>query len=135
MAFRVDYITGPFTIIENYAPSKDNTPGVYIKTAVPPIGFVGSSAGALIELPTVVVDVLKELPGQTTKAVPGYQAMTLYSCTAPLHATAVKELIFATREPTVDPAVLKAMQGTANKQGIFWKDSELKPVEHGSKCK
>jgi hypothetical protein len=126
MAFSVDYITGPFTIIEDYSPTKENITGVYDKNAEPPIGKY--QFGGLATLPTVVVDVQLAPNGQE------YSTMTLYSCTAPLGATEVTELIFATREPTVDPTVLEAMIAVAKKQGIIWNDSDLKNVTR-SNCK
>merc|ERR1712032_1043605 len=107
MDFRVKYIGEliPFTINEVYTPVLAKVPGQYIKQANMP-------GGSLLQLPTVVVDVND---GGDDK----YDAMTLYSCLDRIGPISdpwgnhIDELVFATRQPTIDGATLDAMKEKA----------------------
>jgi len=116
MDFRVKYIGKllPFTIVEQYFAHDEIA--YYTKEAKMP-------GAQLLTLPTVVVDAVLSDDGTQ------YETMTLYSCINPLGAV-VQELVFATRQATVDDSVKANMQAVARKMGIVWDDSRLSNATH-----
>jgi lipocalin len=128
MDFRVDYFgKKPFTIVEQYFPKnttdRGSSLGYYDKKADMP-------GSGLVVLPTVVVDAgyLPESHASSDLRNVPYETMTLFSCDLD-----VTELIFATRVPKADDAVLEAMKAVAKAAGVTWNEKKLKPVDH-SKC-
>eukprot|EP00927_Polykrikos_kofoidii_P034222 TRINITY_DN2905_c0_g1_i1.p1 TRINITY_DN2905_c0_g1~~TRINITY_DN2905_c0_g1_i1.p1 ORF type:complete len:216 (+),score=27.12 TRINITY_DN2905_c0_g1_i1:78-725(+) len=111
----VMYKSLPFTIVEHHASHDSAKRGVFRKNIDIPFGFPG---GSLVGLPTAIVD--------TTVSTDGlrYDSALIYSCYNAL-VTEITELVFMTRNRTIDPQFLQGMIGRAKKEGLKVSESGL----------